>query len=85
MYKNRPSLFSSMSTIAKNDLDRQKEGHVAFMIQDFGKKDFKEIKKVMKKFEKRRKTLYRQEELLILEKERNLALVEDLAKEKVRR
>jgi chromosome segregation ATPase len=54
------------------------------MIKEFGKKDFKEIKKLMKKLEKKKECLDRQEDLLIFEKERNLALEKALAKEKVK-
>ena len=43
------------------------------MIKQFGKKGFKEIKKLMKKLEIKKETLDRQEDLLIQEKERNLA------------
>ena len=43
------------------------------MIKEFGKKGFKEIKKLLEKLEKKKQTLDRQEDLLIQEKERNLA------------
>ena len=52
------------------------------MINEFGKKGFKQIKKLMKKLEKKKESLEKQEDLLILEKERNLALEEELVKEK---
>jgi hypothetical protein len=42
------------------------------MINEFGKKGYKQIEKLMEKLEKRKETLERQEDLLILEKERNL-------------
>ena len=35
------------------------------MIKEFGKKGFKEIKKLMEKLEKKKETLDRQEDLLI--------------------
>jgi hypothetical protein len=44
------------------------------MIKEFGKKGFKEIKKLMKKLEIKKETLDRQEDLLIQEKERNYPL-----------
>jgi hypothetical protein len=53
------------------------------MIKEFGKKCFKEIKKLMEKLEKK-ECLDRQEDLLIVEKERNLALEKALAEEKVK-
>jgi hypothetical protein len=55
-----------------------------FMIKEFRKKGFKEIKKLMEKLEKKKECLDRQEDLLILEKERNLALERALAEEKVK-
>jgi hypothetical protein len=54
------------------------------MIKEFRKKGFKEIKKLMEKLEKKKECLDRQEDLLILEKERNLALERALAEEKVK-
>ena len=54
------------------------------MIKEFGKKGFKEIKKLVEKLEKKKETLDRQEDLLIQEKERNLALEKSLAKEKAK-
>jgi hypothetical protein len=54
------------------------------MIKEFGKKGFKEIKKLMEEFEKKKECLDRQEDLLILEKERNLALGKALVEEKVK-
>jgi hypothetical protein len=53
------------------------------MIKEFEKKGFK-IKKLMEKLEKKKECLDRKEDLLILEKERNLALEKALAKEKVK-
>jgi len=52
------------------------------MIKKFGKLGYKQIKKLMEKLEKKKEILREQEELLILEKERNLALEKSLAKEK---
>jgi hypothetical protein len=54
------------------------------MIKEFGKKDFKEIKKLMEKLEKKKEYLDRQEDLIILVKEGNLALEKSLAEEKVK-
>ena len=54
------------------------------MIKEFGKKGFKEIKKLMEKLEKKKETLNRQEDLLIHEKERNLALEKSLAEERAK-
>jgi hypothetical protein len=54
------------------------------MIKEFEKKGFKEIKNLMEKLEKKRECLDRQENLLILEKERKLALEKALAEEKVK-
>jgi hypothetical protein len=54
------------------------------MIKEFRKKGFKEIKKLMEKLEKKKECLDRQEDLLILEKERNLALEKALAEENVK-
>src|SRR5438128_6143322 len=51
------------------------------MIREFGMKDYKVIKKLMEKLEKRKISLEMQEDLLVLEKERNLALETSLAKE----
>ena len=50
------------------------------MIREFGMKDYKVIKKLMEKLEKREISLEMQEDLLVLEKERNLALETSLAK-----
>jgi hypothetical protein len=52
------------------------------MIKELGKKVFKEIKKLMEKLEKKKKCLDRHEDLLILEKERNLALEKALPKKR---
>ena len=50
------------------------------MIKEFGMKGYKVIKKLMEKLEKREISLEMQEDLLVLEKERNLALETSLAK-----
>src|SRR5436190_23507838 len=50
------------------------------MIREFGMKGYKVIKKLMEKLEKREISLEMQEDLLVLEKERNLALETSLAK-----
>jgi hypothetical protein len=44
---------SSTSNSAENDLEDEEEQHRAYMIKEFGKKGFKEIKKLMEKLEKR--------------------------------
>ena len=49
------------------------------MIKEFGKKGFKEIKKLMEKLKKKKERLDRQEDLLIQEKKRNLILEKSLA------
>ena len=50
------------------------------MIKEFGLNGYKVIKKLMEKLEKRKMSLEKQEYLLVLEKERNLALETSLAK-----
>jgi hypothetical protein len=75
---------STVSSSTQNDFDDEEEQHKAFMIKEFGKKGFEEIKKLMEKLEKKKDCLDRQEDLLILEKERNLALEKALAEEKVK-
>ena len=50
------------------------------MIREFGMKGYKFIKKLMEKLEKREISLEMQEDLLVLEKERNLTLETSLAK-----
>src|SRR6266540_3106073 len=50
------------------------------MIREFGLNGYHVIKKLMKKLEKREMSLEKQEDLLVLEKERNLALEASLAK-----
>jgi hypothetical protein len=78
------SHLSTTSSSTQIDFDGEKEQHRAYMIKEFGKKGFKEIKKLMEEFEKKKECLDRQEDLLILEKERNLALGKALVEEKVK-
>jgi hypothetical protein len=44
----------TISSSTQNDFDDEEEQHKAFMIKEFGKKGFKEIKKLMEKLEKKR-------------------------------
>lgn len=69
------TLTSSSSTPSDDidDLDDEEEIK-ANMIKQFSKKGYKEIKRLLEKVEKKNKCLHEQEDLLILEKERNLAL-----------
>jgi hypothetical protein len=78
------SHLSTTSSSTQNEFNDEKEQHKAFMIKEFGKKGFKEIKKLMEKLDKKKECLDRQEVLLIFEKERNLALEKALAEEKVK-
>src|SRR5438105_12437369 len=50
------------------------------MIKEFGLNGYHVIKKLMKKLEKREMSFEKQEDLLVLEKERNLTLEASLAK-----
>jgi hypothetical protein len=77
------SLTSSSSTPSSGiqNIDEEKEME-ANMIKNFGKKGYKEIKKLLDKLEEKKEILHEQEDLLILEKERNLALEKSLAEEK---
>jgi hypothetical protein len=79
------SSTSSSSTPSSDieNIDEKKEME-ANMIKNFGKKGHKEIKKLLDKLEKKKEILHEQEDLLILEKERNLALEKSLAKEKAK-
>jgi hypothetical protein len=80
------SSLSSFSSTANSDIeniDEEKEME-ANMIKKFGKKGHKEIKKLLDKLEKKKEILHEQEDLLILEKERNLALEKSLAEEKAK-
>ncbi|KAG2606429.1 hypothetical protein PVAP13_4NG220911 [Panicum virgatum] len=81
-YANPPSSPTSTSSEVENDLDEEKAQLKENMIKKFGKLGYKQIKKLMEKLEKKKEILREQEELLILEKERNLALEESLAKKK---
>jgi uncharacterized protein (DUF3084 family) len=54
------------------------------MIKKFGKNGHKEIKRLLDKLEKKKEILHEQEDLLILGKERNLALEKYLAEEKAK-
>jgi hypothetical protein len=44
---------SSTSSSVENDFDDEEKQHEAYMIKDFGKKGFKEIKKLMRNWRKR--------------------------------
>jgi hypothetical protein len=79
------SLTSSSSTSCSDieNLDEEKELENN-MIKKFGKKGHKEIKRLLDKLEKKKEILHEQEDLLILEKERNLALERSLAEEKAK-
>jgi hypothetical protein len=77
------SHLSTTSSSTQNDFDDEEEQHRVYMIKEFGKIGFKEIKKLMEKLEKKEECLDRQEDLLILEKERNLTLDKALAEEKI--
>jgi hypothetical protein len=75
------SLTSSSSTPSDiDDIDNEEEIE-ANMIKQFSKKGYKEIKRLLEKLEKRKMSLHEQEDLLILEKERHLALERRLAEE----
>jgi hypothetical protein len=75
------SLTSFSSTPSDiDDLDDEKEIE-ANMIKQFSKKGDKEIKRLLEKLEKKKVSLHEQEDLLIPEKERNLALDRHLVEE----
>jgi hypothetical protein len=75
------SLTSSSSTPSHiDDLDDEKEIE-ANMIKQFNKKGYKKIRRLLEKLEKKKVSLHEQEDLLILENERNLALERRLAKD----
>ncbi|RCV30769.1 hypothetical protein SETIT_6G121900v2 [Setaria italica] len=78
------SISSSISSNVQNELDDEEENIKVKMIKEFGKKGYKEIKKLLEKLEKKKESLNRQEDLLILEKERNLALEKALVEEKAK-
>jgi hypothetical protein len=54
------------------------------MIKQFSKNGYKEIKRLLEKLEKSKVSLHEQEDLLILEKEINLALEKCLAEEAIK-
>jgi hypothetical protein len=56
---------SSTSSSVEKDFGNEEEQHEAYMINELGKKGFKEIIKLMEKFEKKKETLDRREDLLI--------------------
>ena len=62
------SSHPSSTSSVENDFGNEEKQHEAFMIKEFGKKGFKEIKKLMEKLEQKRESLDRQEDLLIHEK-----------------
>jgi hypothetical protein len=78
-----PTSSSSTPSSDIENIDEEKEME-ANMIKNFGKKGHKEIKKLLDKLEKKKEILHGQEDLLILEKERNLALEKSLDKERLR-
>jgi hypothetical protein len=78
-----PTSSSSTHSSDIENTDEEKEME-ANMIKNFGKKGHKEIKKLLDKLEKKKEILHEQEDLLILEKERNLALEKSLAEEKAK-
>jgi uncharacterized protein (DUF3084 family) len=79
------SPISSSSTLSSDieNIDEEKEMEDN-MIKKFGKKGHKEIKKLLDKLEEKKEILHEQEDFLILEKERNLALEKSLAEEKAK-
>jgi hypothetical protein len=83
--KVQETITSSSSTPSSDieNIDEEKEMEEN-MIKKFGKKGHKEIKKLLDKLEEKKEILHEQEDLLILEKERNLAVEKSLAEEKVK-
>ena len=75
---------SSTPSSVENDFDDEEKQHEAYMIKEFGKKGFKEIKKLMEKLEKKKETLDRQEDLFIQENERNIALEKSLPRKELK-
>jgi hypothetical protein len=75
---------TSSSSTPSSDIENIDEGKEMEdnMIKKFGKRGHKEIKKLLDKLEEKKEILHEQEYLLILEKERNLALEKSLAEEK---
>jgi hypothetical protein len=72
-----PTSSSSTPSDDIQNIDEEKEMEDN-MIKKFGKKGQKEIKKLFDKLEEKMEILHEQEDLLILEKERNLALEKSL-------
>jgi hypothetical protein len=81
-YSNPPSSPTSTSSEVEDDLDKEEAQHKENMIKKFGKESYKQIKMLVEKLEKKKEILREKEDLLVLEKERNLSLEESLAKEK---
>ncbi|KAG2658911.1 hypothetical protein PVAP13_1KG354105 [Panicum virgatum] len=81
-YLNPPSSPTSTSSEVEDDLDKEEAQHKENMIKNFGKENYKQIKKLVEKLEKKKEILKEKEDLLVLEKERNLSLEESLAKKK---
>jgi len=75
---------SSTSSSVENNFENEERQHEAYMIKEFGKKGFKEIKRLLEKLDKKKETLDMQENLFIQEKERNLALEKSLAEERAK-
>jgi hypothetical protein len=69
------------SDIENIDEEKEMEDN---MIKKFGKKGHKEIKKLLDKLEEKKEIIHEQEDLLILEKERNLSLEKSLAEERAK-
>jgi hypothetical protein len=80
------SSLSSSSSTPSSDIENlyEEKKMEANMIKKFGKKGHKEIKNLLDKLEKKKEILHKQEDLIILEKERNLALEKSLAEEKAK-
>jgi hypothetical protein len=84
-YTTSSSPTSSSSTPSSDieNFDEEKEMEDN-MIKKFGKKGHNEIKKLLDQLVEKKEILHEQEDLLILEKERNLALEKSLAEEKAK-
>ena len=65
-------------------LMKKKKKMKTLMIQQFSKKGYKEIKRLNEKLEKKNELLNTQEDLFVLEKEKNLTLEKLLAEEKAK-
>jgi hypothetical protein len=78
-----PTSSSSTPSSDIENIDEEKEMEEN-MINKFGKKGHKEIKNLLDKLEEKKDILHEKEDLLILEKERNLALQKSLAEEKAK-